>query len=90
LRAPVRFALRARSPRVDAVLGGHIYPNLPRGKVGVRYGVMTAADDEFMVELQGTGGHGAYPHQCADPIVAAGHLITGNIFFDTARKVYNL
>jgi len=63
-------------PRVDAVLGGHIYPNLPRGKIGVRYGVMTAADDEFKVELQGTGGHVAYPHQCADPIVAAGHLIT--------------
>ena len=64
------------SPRVDAILGGHIYPGLPLGKVGVRYGVMTAADDEFTVELKGTGGHGAYPHQCADPIVAAGHLIT--------------
>jgi amidohydrolase len=64
------------NPKVDAILGGHIYPNLPLGKVGVRYGVMTAADDEFTVELLGTGGHGAYPHQCADPIVAAGHLIT--------------
>ena len=63
-------------PRVDAILGGHIFPGLPLGKVGVRYGVMTAADDEFTVEFRGIGGHGAYPHQCADPILAAGHLIT--------------
>lgn len=65
------------NPRVDALLGCHIFPGVKSGNIGVRYGVMTARNDEFIITLTGIGGHGAYPHRCADVIVAAGHLILG-------------
>ena len=64
-------------PQVEAIFGCHLYPEIPTGEVGIRYGVMTAANDEFTIHLKGPGGHGAFPDQCADPIVAAGHLIVG-------------
>ncbi|RYD06749.1 hypothetical protein N752_03475 [Desulforamulus aquiferis] len=63
------------SPRVDALFGCHIFPSLPEGIIGLRYGTMTAGNDEFIIVLQGVGGHAGYPSRCSDPIVAAGHLI---------------
>ena len=64
-------------PEVEAIFGCHLFPELPTGQVGTRPGPMTAANDEFTIQIKGPGGHGAFPHQCADPIVAAGHLISG-------------
>jgi len=64
-------------PRVDAMIGFHIFPGLPAGTFGLRQGVMTARNDEFTVRIEGSGGHGAYPHECADPVVAAGSFVTG-------------
>lgn len=64
-------------PKVDAIFGCHIYPGIPSGEVGVRYGTMCAACDEFDILVKGVGGHGAYPHQCRDSIVAAANLING-------------
>lgn len=66
-----------KEPQVEAIFGCHLYPEMPTGQVGIRYGVMTAANDEFNIRLKGPGGHGSSPHQCPDPIVAAGHLIVG-------------
>lgn len=65
------------NPRVEALFGCHIFPGVASGSIGVRYGVMTARNDEFIITLAGVGGHGAYPHKCTDVIVAAGHLIVG-------------
>ena len=64
------------NPKVDAIFGCHIFPSLPAGKIGIRYGAMTAGNDEFQITLHGVGGHAAYPYRCADPVAAAGHLIT--------------
>lgn len=63
-------------PRVDLVIGCHIYPLLPTGTIGVCSGTVTAGDHEFQISLTGVGGHAARPHQCKDPITAAGYLIT--------------
>jgi amidohydrolase len=63
------------NPKVDAILGCHIFPGVPSGKVGIRYGTMCAACDQFDIHIKGVGGHGAYPHQCKDPIVAAASLV---------------
>ena len=48
--------------------------NTPSHDVGVMYtrpGPIMAGADSFTVEIQGKGGHAAYPHEVNDPIVAA-------------------
>ncbi len=64
------------APRVDAVLGMHIWTYVPVGHVAVRAGPIFASADELNVTVRGRGGHGAMPHQTVDPVVVAAHLIT--------------
>ena len=64
------------SPKVDAVLGYHIWQSLPVGKVGVVTGPAMAAVDRFRVTLRGKGGHAAYPHRSVDSVLVAAHVIT--------------
>jgi amidohydrolase len=61
---------------VSAVYALHNWPSLARGEVAVMAGPMMAARDDFSVRLSGTGGHGAQPHLCSDPVVAAAHFIS--------------
>jgi amidohydrolase len=63
------------SPRVDAVVGLHLWNDLPTGIVGVRAGPAFASMDEIVLAVEGRGGHGAIPHQAADPIVAAAQIV---------------
>ncbi|MGD9974562.1 MAG: M20 family metallopeptidase [Desulfatirhabdiaceae bacterium] len=56
------------SPRVDFVLGCHLWPNIPEGTVGVRPGPLMAAMDRFDITIIGRGGHGAMPHLCVDAL----------------------
>jgi amidohydrolase len=55
-------------PRVDFVLGCHIWPSIPEGTIGVRSGPMMAAMFRFDITIKGKGGHGAMPHQCVDAL----------------------
>jgi amidohydrolase len=64
------------NPKVDAIFGAHVFPDLPMGKVGIHEREGLAATDRFRIKILGKGGHGAYPHLSKDPILAAGHLIT--------------
>ena len=64
------------NPKVDAVFGAHLFPDLPMGKVGIHEKEGLAATDRVVITMKGKGGHGAYPHLSRDPILAAGHLIT--------------
>lgn len=63
------------NPKVDAVLGYHIWQQLPVGTIGVVTGPCMAAVDRFTVTVTGKGGHAAYPHRSVDPIVAAAHIV---------------
>ncbi|MDO5647813.1 M20 aminoacylase family protein [Paracoccus sp. (in: a-proteobacteria)] len=49
----------------------HTNPNQPVGSFHTTSGPIMAAVDTFEIYVQGRGGHGAMPHQTADPIVAA-------------------
>ena len=60
---------------VDHIIGGHVKPELDAGKVSVRTGPVMAALDGFYIEILGKGGHGACPHICKDPIVAAAAVV---------------
>jgi amidohydrolase len=64
------------NPRVDAIFGAHVFPDLSIGKIGIHEREGLAATDRVIIKLIGKGGHGAYPHLSRDPILAAGHLIT--------------
>lgn len=61
---------------VDYALGLHLWSDLPCGHVAITPGPVMAAADTFCVKIHGKGGHAAYPHESADPIVAAAALIT--------------
>ena len=49
----------------------HNAPGLPFGRIMTAPGPIMAAVDTFHVHVTGQGGHGAMPHETADPIVAA-------------------
>ncbi|MFN9721581.1 MAG: amidohydrolase [Planctomycetota bacterium] len=61
---------------VDAILGLHVDPSLPAGRVGIRYGVLTAQVDEVQIHISGQGGHAARPHHTTDPIGTAAMLVS--------------
>jgi amidohydrolase len=65
-----------KNPDVDAIIGLHLWNNLPLGTVGVRNGALMAAVECFKCTIFGKGGHGAIPHQTIDSIVVAAQIVT--------------
>src|SRR5499425_1617145 len=65
------------NPRVEEVYGLHLTTQTPVGHVGIRPGPAMASADFFDVEIQGKGGHGAYPHLSIDPITVAANILLG-------------
>ncbi len=49
----------------------HNAPGVPVGSFYTTPGPIMAAVDTFHIDITGRGGHGAMPHETADPIVAA-------------------
>lgn len=65
-----------QNPEVDAIIGLHLWNNLPLGTVGVKSGPLMAAVDLFECTVQGKGGHGAMPHQTTDAVVVSAQIVT--------------
>jgi amidohydrolase len=65
----------ALEPRPDACFGLHLWTDLEVGVVDVRPGPIFASADAFVIELSGSGGHAAMPHQTSDPVLASAELI---------------
>jgi amidohydrolase len=63
-------------PEVDAIVGLHLWNQLPLGTIGVRNGALMAAVETFHCTIQGKGGHGAIPQQTVDSIVVTAQIIT--------------
>lgn len=61
---------------VSAILSLHVYPSIPAGAIGVRYGALTAAADDLEIIILGESGHGARPHEAIDAIWIASQVIT--------------
>ncbi len=57
--------------RVAEAFGIHLWSLYRAGTVHVRPGAVMAAQDEFVARIVGKGGHGAAPHLCNDPVLAA-------------------
>ncbi len=63
------------NPQVDAIIGLHLWNNLPLGTVGVRSGALMAAVEFFHCTILGRGGHGAMPHQTVDALLVAAQVV---------------
>jgi amidohydrolase len=72
---PMIEAGALEQPNVDAIIGLHLWNNLPIGTAGVRTGPMMAATEFFHCTIRGRGGHGAIPHQTVDSIVVAAQVV---------------
>ncbi len=59
-----------------AMFGGHIDTHYETGVITVDEGIICAYADPFCIQLSGSSGHAARPHECTDVIVAAAFLIT--------------
>lgn len=66
-----------QDPRPDVALGYHVVAgSMPMGLfVYNREGTLMNSSDNFIIDIQGKGGHGAYPDACIDPINIAAHMI---------------
>jgi amidohydrolase len=64
-----------KNPDADAIIGLHLWNNLPLGTIGVRSGALMAAVELFNCTIQGRGGHGAIPQQTVDSIVVAAQVV---------------
>jgi amidohydrolase len=62
-------------PSPKAILGQHVMPQIPIGKVGFKPGIYMASADEIYIRVIGRGGHAAMPDTIIDPVLIASHII---------------
>ncbi len=63
------------NPKPTAIIGQHVMPLIPAGKVGFRPGMYMASADELYLTIKGKGGHGAMPETLVDPVLVTSHII---------------
>ena len=73
-RKMIEDGLFSRFP-CDAVFGAHNWPGMKAGQFGVTAGPMMGSSNEFEITLTGRGAHAALPHNGADPVLTATHLV---------------
>lgn len=74
------------NPKVDAVFGAHVWPNLQAGTISVKTGPIMAAPAAFTITIKGQGGHASAPHLSIDPI-AIGCQVYTSLQNIVSRKV---
>src|ERR1700754_4863830 len=52
---------------IDEVYGMHNLPGLPVGQFAIRPGPIMAATDTITIDIEGKGGHAAWPNNTIDP-----------------------
>jgi amidohydrolase len=63
------------APRPQALIGQHVMPAIPAGKIALRPGRFMASMDELYVTVRGKGGHGAQPQENVDPVMIAAQML---------------
>ena len=63
------------SPKVNRVLGLHLWNEQPVGWFGISNGPMMAGAEIFKIKVEGKGGHAAAPHLGMDPILASAQIV---------------
>lgn len=73
-KAMIADKLFERFP-VDEIYGVHNIPGLRAGTISTRAGGIMASEDNFVIRINGRGGHAARPHMTIDPIVIAAEIV---------------
>ncbi|MDH4227883.1 MAG: amidohydrolase [Deltaproteobacteria bacterium] len=63
------------NPVPTAIVALHCFPELEKGIIAHKSGVMTASSDRFTVVVKGKGGHASRPHQSVDAILVASMVV---------------
>ncbi len=63
------------NPKVDAMIGQHVWPQYPVGSAAIRNGAMMASSDRFHITVNGKSSHGSAPEDGVDAIVIAANVI---------------
>ena len=64
-----------QNPAPSHIIGQHVMPQLPVGKIGFREGMYMASTDEIYIRITGKGGHAAMPENLIDPVYIAANLV---------------
>ena len=77
------------NPKVDAVMGMHVWTPVPSGKIAITPGPVMGGLDVFKITIYGKGGHTGMPEDAIDPIIAAAAVIQTVQVIQT-REISNL
>ena len=76
-------------PKVDAVIGMHVWTPIESGKIAITPGPIMGGLDVFKLTIFGKGGHTGVPEDAVDPIIAAAGAIQTVQVIQT-REISNL
>jgi amidohydrolase len=60
---------------IEEVFGMHNYPGMPISQFAIRSGPMMASTDTISIELEGVGGHAAWPHFGVDTVLVGAQIV---------------
>lgn len=64
------------NPEVDAVFALHLWPDIPKGVLGLKEGCSMASNAKFEINIKGKSAHGAMPHLGNDALLTAAEVAT--------------
>ncbi|PIE53922.1 MAG: peptidase M20 [Dethiosulfovibrio peptidovorans] len=62
-------------PKVDVVLGLHVWPTLKTGTIGLQPGAVSAASDRLRITVHGKASHASMPNLGTDAVVAGSAMV---------------
>ena len=77
------------NPRVDAVMGIHVWAPVAAGRIAITAGPVMGGLDVFKLTISGKGGHTGVPEDAIDPVLCAANLIQTAQMIQT-REISNL
>lgn len=75
------------NPHVDGAFALHVEPLEKVGNIQIKDGSIMASPDDYEIIIHGTGGHGAYPEKCVNPLSVAAEIVNQ---FHTVAVDYGL
>jgi amidohydrolase len=61
--------------KIEEVYGMHNLPGLPVGQFAIRPGAVMAATDTIIIDIEGKGGHAAWPNNTIDPVLVGAQIV---------------
>jgi amidohydrolase len=60
---------------IEEVYGMHNFPGMPVGEFAIRSGPAMASTDTITINLEGKGGHAAWPHLAVDTVLVGAEIV---------------